>query len=148
MIHDLDIVRTMVGGEVTDVEAVGVPVLSARFDIANVRLRFTSGCICNLTASRISRDRVRKLRVFQQDAYISIDFAEQQVEAYRLDRQGERPAIAGGAIQVERQEPLRLEIEDFIDAVVRKRAPRVTAADGRAALALADRIASAMISVT
>jgi predicted dehydrogenase len=148
MIHDLDIVRAMVRSEVVDLEAVGVPVLSARFDIANVRLRFESGCIANLTASRISRERVRKLRVFQRDAYISIDYAEQQVEAFRLDRRGERPAIAGGNIAIEREEPLRREIEDFLGAVRDKRPPRVTGQDGRAALALADRIAGAMIAVT
>ncbi len=148
MIHDLDIVRAMVRSEVADLEAVGVPVLSHRFDIANVRLRFENGCIANLTASRISRDKVRKLRVFQRDAYISIDYAEQQVEAFRLDRRGEKPAIGGGNIPIEREEPLRREIEDFLAAVREKRAPRVTGEDGRAALALADRIAQAMVAVT
>ena len=148
MIHDLDIVRAMVKSEVADLEAVGVPVLSPRFDIANVRLRFASGCIANLTASRISKDRVRKLRVFQRDAYISIDYADQQVEAYRLDRSGERPAIGGGTLPIEKEEPLRREIEDFVEAVRQKRAPRVTGEDGRAALALADRIAGAMVAVT
>jgi predicted dehydrogenase len=147
MIHDLDIVRAMVRSEVTDLEAVGVPVLSPRFDIANVRLRFASGCIANLTASRISRDRVRKLRVFQRDAYISVDYADQQVEAYRLDRSGERPAIGGGTLPIEREEPLRREIEDMLEAVRTRREPRVTGEDGRAALALADRIAKAMIAV-
>lgn|SRR5690606_26224667 len=147
MIHDLDIVRTMVGAEVAALEAVGVPVLSPRFDIANVRLRFESGCIANLTASRISKDRVRKLRVFQRDAYISIDYAEQQVEAYRLDRRGERPAIGGGTLPIEKEEPLRREIEDFAAAVRDRRAPRVSGDDGRAALALADRIARAMVAV-
>lgn len=147
MIHDLDLVRAMVGAEVVDLEAVGVPVLSSRFDIANVRLRFATGCIANLTASRISRDRVRKLRVFQRDAYISIDFAEQQVEAYKLDRAEARPAIGGGSVAVPKHEPLRREIEDFLEAVRDQRAPRVTGADGRAALVLADRIASAMVSV-
>lgn len=148
MIHDLDIVRAMVRSEVVGLEAVGVPVLSHRFDIANVRLKFESGCIANLTASRISRDRVRKLRVFQRDAYISIDYAEQQVEAFRLDRAGDKPAIAGGNVPIEKEEPLRREIEDFIQAVREKRPPRVTGEDGRAALALADRIAGAMIAVT
>lgn len=148
MIHDLDIVRAMVQSEVVDLEAVGVPVLSPRFDIANVRLRFESGCIANLTASRISKDRVRKLRVFQRDAYISVDYAEQQVEAYRLDRTGDRPAIGGGTLPIEKEEPLRREIEDFLGAVRDRRAPRVTGEDGRAALALADRIAGAMVAVT
>jgi predicted dehydrogenase len=147
MIHDLDLVRTMVGSEVADLEAVGVPVLSARFDIANVRLRFASGCIANLTASRISRDRVRKLRVFQRDAYISIDFADQEVEAYRLDRRGERPVIGGGSLAIEKEEPLRREIQDFLDAARDRRPPRVTGEAGRAALALADRIAAAMVGV-
>lgn len=147
MIHDLDIVRTMVQSEVSDLEAVGVPVLSHRFDIANVRLRFASGCIANLTASRISKDRVRKLRVFQRDSYISIDYAEQQVEAYKLDRSGARPAIGGGTLPIEKEEPLRREIEDFLDAVRHRRPPRVSGEDGRAALALADRIASAMVAV-
>jgi predicted dehydrogenase len=91
---------------------------------------------------------VRKLRVFQRDAYISIDFAEQQVEAYRLDRSGERPAIGGGNLPIEKEEPLRREIEDFLGAVREKRAPRVGGDAGRAALALADRIASAMVAVT
>lgn len=148
MIHDLDIVRAMVGSAVVELEAVGVPVLSHRFDIANVRLKFASGCIANLTASRISRDRVRKLRVFQRDAYISIDYAEQEVEAFRLDRTGTKPAIAGGSLPIEKEEPLRREIEDFLAAVREKRPPRVTGEDGRAALALADRIASAMVAVT
>src|SRR5690606_33526990 len=114
----------------------------------NVRLKFASGCIANLTASRISRDRVRKLRVFQRDAYISIDYAEQQVEAFRLDRGGAKPSIAGGNLPIEKEEPLRREIEDFVAAVREKRAPRVTGDDGRAALALADRIAEAMVAVT
>jgi len=148
MIHDLDVVRTLVRSEVVDLEAVGVPVLSPRFDIANVRLRFASGCIANLTASRISKDRVRKLRVFQRDSYISIDYAEQQVEAYRLDRGGARPAIGGGTLTIEKEEPLRREIEDFLDAVRNRRAPRVSGDDGRAALALADRIAKAMVAVS
>ena len=148
MIHDLDIVRAMVRSDVVELEAVGVPVLSHRFDIANVRLKFASGCIANLTASRISRDRVRKLRVFQRDAYISIDYAEQEVEAFRLDRSGAKPVIAGGSLPIEKEEPLRREIEDFLAAVREKRPPRVSGDDGRAALALADRIASAMVAVT
>ena len=84
MIHDLDLVLDIVGGEVTAIEAVGVPVLTPRVDIANVRLRFADGCIANLTASRISRDRVRKIRFFQRDAYVSIDYAAQEAEVWRL----------------------------------------------------------------
>ena len=84
MIHDLDIVQTAVGGEVTAIEAMGVPVLTDHVDIANVRLRFESGCIANLTASRISRDRVRKLRFFQRDAYVSVDCVQREVETWRV----------------------------------------------------------------
>ena len=84
MIHDLDVLLATVGSEVESVEAVGVNVLTPRVDIANARLRFASGCVANVTASRISRDRVRKARFFQHDAYISIDYAAQELEVYRL----------------------------------------------------------------
>ena len=98
MIHDLDIILALVRSEIVSIEAVGVPVLSPKFDIANARLRFASGCIANVTASRISRDRVRKIRFFQPDAYISIDYAEQDAEGWRLTRRdGQRPQIQGGA---------------------------------------------------
>jgi len=141
MIHDLDVVRSLVGDEVASIEAVGVPVLTSRIDIANARLRFTNGCIANITASRISRDRVRKIRFFQADAYISIDYASQEVECYRLLRPpGERPVIDGGPVTVEHEEPLRLEIADFLEAVRSGRPPQVTGADGRRALALANEI--------
>jgi predicted dehydrogenase len=84
MIHDLDIILALVRSDVESIEAVGVPVLTPRYDIANARLRFASGCIANVTASRISRERVRKIRFFQPDAYISIDYAAQEVEGWRL----------------------------------------------------------------
>ena len=84
MIHDLDVVLSLVGDEVSAIEAVGVPVLTPRVDIANVRLRFARGCIANLTASRISRERVRKIRFFQRDAYLSLDYAAQEAEMWRL----------------------------------------------------------------
>ncbi len=148
MIHDLDIIASMVRSEVVSVEAVGVPVLTPRFDIANARLRFASGCIANLTASRISRDRVRKIRFFQPDSYISIDYAAQEVEGWRLVRRdGARPAIEGGALPVEKDEPLRRELADFIGAVRERRRPLVDGEGGRAALALATRIAEKMESV-
>lgn len=145
MIHDLDLVLDIVGDEVTALEAVGVPVLTPRIDIANVRLRFANGCIANLTASRISRDRVRKIRFFQRDAYVSVDYAAQEVEVYRLVPQdGGMPGIEGGKQALERQEPLKLELEDFIDSVRAGRAPRVTGMQGRAALALAERVIERM----
>jgi predicted dehydrogenase len=142
MIHDLDVLLATVGSEVESVEAVGVNVLTPRVDIANARLRFASGCIANVTASRISRDRVRKARFFQPDAYISIDYAAQELEVYRLmPGNGGRPGIQGGRVDVQRDEPLRCELDDFITAVRDRRPPVVTGRDGRAALALANRIA-------
>jgi predicted dehydrogenase len=148
MIHDLDIILAMVKGEVTTVEAVGVPVLTDKFDIANARLRFSTGCIANITASRISKERVRKIRLFQPDAYVSIDYAEQEVEGYRLVRRGsERPQIQGGKLPVTREEPLKRELQDFIDAVRGERRPLVTGEDGLRALKLAQTIADRMETV-
>jgi predicted dehydrogenase len=148
MIHDLDIIASIVRSEVVSVEAVGVPVLTPRFDIANARLRFASGCIANLTASRISRDRVRKIRFFQPDSYISIDYAAQEVEGWRLVRRdGARPSIEGGALPVQKDEPLRRELADFIASVRERRRPLVDGEAGRAALELATRIAEKMESV-
>ena len=144
MIHDLDLLLGVLGSEVTSVEAVGVNVLTPRTDIANVRLRFASGCIANLTASRISRDRVRKARFFQSQSYVSIDYAAQQVEAYRLVPTNGRPSIEGGQVPVTADEPLRRELADFIQAVQSRRKPGVTGREGRDALALATRIAELM----
>jgi len=148
MIHDLDIILALVRSELVSVEAVGVPVLTPKFDIANARLRFASGCIANVTASRISRDRVRKIRFFQPDSYLSIDYAAQEVEGWRLVRRdGQRPSIEGGQIPVKQDEPLRRELLDFVAAVRERRAPVVDGPAGRRALALATEIASRMQSV-
>jgi len=145
MIHDLDIILALVRSEVVAVEAVGVPVMTDRFDIANARLKFASGCVANVTASRISRDKLRKIRFFQPDTYISVDYAEQEVEAYRLVRgDGTRPRIEGGKLPISREEPLKIELEDFVAAVRERRPPLVSGADGRRALALAQRIADEM----
>jgi predicted dehydrogenase len=148
MIHDLDVIISMVGDEVRSIEAVGVPVLTPNYDIANVRLRFASNCIANLTASRISRDRVRKIRFFQPDSYLSIDYASQEVEGWRLIRRdGERPRIEGGPVPVERDEPLRRELADFVRAARAGATPLVDGEAGRRALVLASRIAEQMESV-
>lgn len=156
MVHDLDVLLAAVGSDVVAIEAVGVNVLTLRTDIANARLRFRSGCIANVTASRISRDRVRKARFFQADSYVSIDYALQEVEMYRLvsqppaggpdgtttpDRQDLRRMIDGGRIDVPREEPLQRELADFVDAVRTGRAPGVSGRAARDALALATRIA-------
>jgi len=148
MIHDLDVILSLVRSDVTAVEAVGVPVLTPRYDIANARLRFASGCIANVTASRISKERVRKIRFFQPDAYLSIDYAAQEVEGWRLVRRdGARPSIQGGPLPVVRDEPLRVELADFVRAVRERSAPTVDGAAGRRALALATAIAEKMESV-
>ena len=158
MIHDLDIVLKLVGQPVREVRAVGLPVLSPKVDIANVRLEFENGCVANFTASRVSTERVRKMRFFQPHQYLSLDFARQDLlmidvsAAAGLDMAtlAKLAAMAGAGgdghpsagmslkkIPVEPGEPLRLEIEAFLDAVRGRNEPVVTVEDGRDALALA-----------
>ena len=145
MIHDLDLILSLVPSDVDGVEAVGVPVLTPKVDIANARIRFANGCIANLTASRISRDPVRKIRFFQRDSYVSIDTASREVEIYRLVPQSAAlPRIGGGKLDVSGDEPLKRELEDFVAAVRDGRAPAVTGEQGRSALALAIRIVDLM----
>jgi predicted dehydrogenase len=144
MIHDLDLLLAAVASEVVSIDAVGVNVLTPRIDIANARLRFASGCIANVTASRISRERVRKVRFFQHDSYVSIDYAAQEVEVYRLAPRGTVPPIQGGKLDVVNDEPLRRELMDFVDAVRCRREPAVNGQAGRDALELATRIAEKM----
>jgi len=145
MIHDLDVVLSIVPSEVVTVEAVGVAVLTPKPDIANARLKFASGCIANITASRISKDRVRKIRIFQRDAYLSVDYAAQEVERWRLVKgNGAMPAIDGGKLDVAQEEPLKRELADFVAAVRDKRAPGVTGADGLRAIELAQKITDEM----
>ncbi len=145
MIQDLDVLLSIVKSDVESIEAVGVPVLTGRVDIANARIRFANGCIANLTASRISRDRVRKIRFFQPAGYLSIDYAAQRIEMYRLVKgEAPMPVIQGGEVAVPNEEPLKRELVDFVDAVRSRRPPGVTGEQGRRALALAQRITEAM----
>jgi predicted dehydrogenase len=140
MVHDLDLILWLVRSRATRIEAVGVPVLSTSEDIANARLTFASGCIANLTASRISDESIRRIRVFQEDRYFSIDSKAQTVElAHKEGR-----AIRRVRLPVNRRPPLRDELASFLRAVRTKRAPAVSGVDGRAALALALRIEQAM----
>jgi predicted dehydrogenase len=149
MIHDLDVVLAVDPSEVLAVDAIGVPVLTPRVDIANVRIRFASGCVANITASRISRDKIRKIRFFQPDIYISVDYQLQELEVWRLrPRPGDRPAIEGGKVDVPREEPLARELADFVGAVRDGRRPLVAGEDGRRALALATRVAEAIGSAS
>ena len=145
MIHDLDVLLDLVPAAPASIEAVGVPVLSERVDIANARIRFDNGCIANVTASRVSRERVRKLRFFQQDALISIDCAARQVEAWRVRRApGSEPTIEGGGLDVPPGEPLERELADFVGAVRTGGRPGVDGRAGRRALALAQQVAEAL----
>jgi predicted dehydrogenase len=115
MIHDLDLILSMVPSEVESVEAVGVPVLTPKVDIANARVRFKNGCIANLTASRISKDQIRKIRFFQRERYVSIDTAAREVEMFQLVPQpaGCRRSAAASR-PVPGDEPLKSELEDFV----------------------------------
>jgi len=136
MIHDLEIILHLVDSPVESLEAVGTAVLSPSEDIANARVRFRSGCIANITASRVSPDRVRKIRIFQDDAYISLDYNAQQAEVYR--RQAGR--IVSEILQTERGEPLKLEIGSFVESVRLGGRPQVPAEHGLSALRLAGEI--------
>jgi len=146
MIHDLDIILAIDSSEVLAVDAIGVPVLTPRVDIANARVRFASGCIANITSSRISRDKVRKARFFQPDMYVSVDYQAQELEVWRLEHiaGADRPAIQGGKMPVQQAEPLARELDDFIGAIQGRRAPLVTGLDGRRALELATKVAEAI----
>jgi len=118
MIHDLDLVLWMAKERIREIRAVGIPVLTDKIDIANARIEFENGCVANLTASRVSRERVRKLRFFQPHEYVSIDFQSREVEMYALDVGNEgRPGIMERKPHIAPGEPLALEIEDFIQAI-------------------------------
>lgn len=150
MIHDLDIVLNFAQSPVREIHAVGLPILSSKVDIANVRLEFESGCVANFTASRVSTEKVRKLRFFQPRQYISIDYARKDVLVIDVDgipinagvaappaAPGSTPPLAFNKPQVQPAEPLRLEIRSFLESVRTRKPPQVSAEDGRAALALA-----------
>ena len=141
MIHDLDIVLSFVNSPVQEVRAVGLPILSGKTDIANVRLEFASGCVANLTASRVSTERIRKLRFFQPRQYISIDYGRQDVLVFTVGDSDATPSVNPqiGVVKppITSEEPLRAELRAFLDAVRRGSTPVVTLEDGRRALALA-----------
>src|ERR1700722_12365731 len=147
MIHDLDIVLSFVRSPVCQLHAVGLRILSAKVDIANVRLEFASGCVANFTASRVSTEKVRKLRFFQPHQYISIDYARQDLLVINLDKNASgkpqpgsstpNPGLSFSKPEIETGEPLRLEILAFLHSVRTRTPPRVDAQAGRDALALA-----------
>lgn len=115
MIHDIDMILYLTGSKIKSIDAVGVKVLSDHIDIANTRLHLSSGCVVNLTASRISKEKVRKIRIFQKDSYIGIDYSDQRVEIYRVISEKNSKTINGGLLEVKKEEPLRLELMHFRD---------------------------------
>ncbi len=133
MIHDLEIVLHLVNSPIASVDAVGIPVLTRREDIANARLRFENGCVANITASRISPERLRKIRVFQSDAYLSLDYQDQSGWIYRKDGM----EIGREAVEVEKDEPLKCELAAFIDCAAKGEQPKVSGQQGAAALDVA-----------
>lgn len=133
MIHDLEIVLHLVRAPVQNIDAVGIPVLSKGEDIANARIRFENGCVANITSSRISPERMRKIRVFQEDAYLSLDYEKQAGEIYRL----ENGKITRDKVAIEREEPLKQQLVSFLDCATTGREPRVSGLQATAALELA-----------
>jgi predicted dehydrogenase len=158
MIHDIDVVLSFVKSPVTEIRAVGLPVVSPKVDIANVRMEFENGCVANFTASRISTERVRKLRFFQPREYVSVDYGRQDVLQFRVSNEEKFsldqllgmasdqanapssvpiPGVTVNKPSVQQEEPLRTEIKSFLDAVRQRSRPVVSLEDGRRALAVA-----------
>lgn len=141
MIHDLDIVLALARGELTEIRAAGISILSPKVDIANVRLEFSDGCVANLTASRVSTEKIRKLRVFQPGQYISLDYAKQSAAVCTV---GGEAGLAFDQLPITPAEPLKLQLDAFLDAVETRKQPKLTGAVARrtleVALAVLDRI--------
>ena len=133
MIHDLEIILHLVRSPVQHIDAVGIPVLSPTEDIANARIRFENGCVANVTSSRISPERMRKIRVFQEDAYLSLDYEKQSGEIYRR----ESGKITRDKVAIEREEPLKQQLVSFVECAITGRQPRVSGFQATAALELA-----------
>jgi predicted dehydrogenase len=148
MIHDLDLLLHLDGTDPSAVDAVGVAALTDKVDIANARIRLSSGCVANLTASRISAEPVRRVRVFQSRTYISCDTGKRSVERYRLvpGAGGDPPEIRHDRLPVEEGEPLALELAAFLDAVRRRATPPIDGRQGQRAMELAYRVREAIES--
>jgi len=140
MIHDLDILLALVGEPVTEVKAVGIPVLTDKVDIAHARLEFEGGAVANVTASRVSTERVRKVRFFQQHEYISLDYARRDALRVRVNKPGPEPDFGFEKLDAPAVEPLRAELEAFLEAVRTRKAPKTDGVSGRASLELAVRV--------
>lgn len=140
MIHDLNLVLSLLGQEVVEIRAVGVPVLTDKVDLTNVRLELANGAVANLTASRVSQERVRKVRFFSSESYLSVDTKEQEVKGYRLNGRAIEPID----ISIEKKEPLRAELESFLACAAARSRPLVSGEDGLAAVKLAKDVAAAI----
>jgi predicted dehydrogenase len=139
MIHDLEVILHLVKSEIESIDAVGIPVLTRREDIANARLRFQNGCVANITTSRVSPEKMRKIRVFQDDAYLSLDYQNQSGEIYR---KGGVFGIAREPVKIEKDEPLKLELAAFVECARHGRQPKVGGQQAAAALEWALEITS------
>ena len=140
MIHDIDIILNFVGSEVSEIRAAGIPVIAETVDIANARLEFQSGCVANVTASRISTKNERKIRLFQKDAYVSVDFTSREITVIRQNSQKDDGLIPGMEIKqlcFTKADALKDEIKSFVQSVVNRKAPKVTGQMGRDALKIA-----------
>jgi predicted dehydrogenase len=141
MIHDIDIILNLVKSEIERIDAVGIPVLSQNVDIANARITFANGCTANITASRISEKNMRKIRIFQPDAYISIDFASKKVGIYnKIENSGKNecmPEIVFRNVEINEKDSLEEEVKSFIDCVITRKSPPVSGNDGKRALLVA-----------
>jgi predicted dehydrogenase len=145
MIHDLDILLALVGAPVADLKAVGIPVVTDRVDIAHARIEFESGAVANVTASRVSTERVRKMRFFQLHEYISMDYTRQDALRVRVGQPGPQPQFDFEKLPTQPEEPLRAELRAFLAAVGTRAVPRVDGEAGRRALELADRVMAGIL---
>jgi predicted dehydrogenase len=140
MIHDLDILLALVDEPVVEVKAVGIPVLTEKVDIAHARLEFVGGAVANITASRVSTERVRKMRFFQQHEYISLDYARRDALRIGVKKPGPQPEFGFEKLNAPAVEPLYAELEAFVHSSRSRKEPRTNGAAGRAALELAGRV--------
>jgi len=145
MIHDLDILLALVNSPVVDLKAVGIPVVTDKVDIAHARVEFATGTVANVTASRVSTERVRKMRFFQEHEYISLDFTRQDALRIRVKPGGAQPEIGFEKLPTTQEEPLRAELRAFAESVCTRKAPVVDGAAGRRALELADRVMAGIL---
>ena len=151
MVHDLDVMLTLTAAEATSVEAIGVAVLTDQIDVANARMRFSDGLIANLNTSRVAPRRERKIRFFQPDAYLSVDYEARRIQVYRKSPPppgGTFPVISAEQIDLGEGDPLADEVAAFADSVRTRSAPAVTALDGLRVMELSERIRDAMRAET